>query len=183
MPPSPPKKTPAKGSERRDTEGYEALRARTAVPESIDFESATGRVDIDEEEKERIRSNRPTDIHINHLARRMDRVEIDIGETRQLAHDTRELVHATREMTIAASGKLDVIPTLIDEVRKNNERLAKREDITFEMKGRIGEAQEKGAIEVTVDNKKTRNKIVAGVVLAIPGGAVLHWILQHFGVL
>lgn len=137
----------------------------SAVPRPVEsFDDITGKFE-GEELRQMRRSKRDTD-------ERIERLEVK--------HDSLvKVVTETRLEVANMSGKLDVLPELVDAVRATAERTAQREHVTFTAQVDVDRAKALDGVEEKKDRRQLAYKIAGG----IAGGGVLIEILHRLGVL
>lgn len=117
------------------------------------------------EERREIRSKRGTDERIGRLEEKHDALHSTLTETRIVVAEM--------------SGKLDVLPQLVDAVRGMADRSAAREHVTFTAQVDVDKARQLD----NIDAKKDKRKLYMQIAGAVLGGGVLMKLLAAAGVL
>lgn len=143
----------------RDFDGLAAKKEREAIPEERFDDPVTG--NYEGEELRAMREKRPPADRISRLEEKHDELVKEVTETR---------------LEVAAmSGKLEVLPRLVDLV----EKAADAQHLTFTAKVEVDKAEKLDAI----DARKAKRQLIAKVAgLAAVAGAALGKLLHMLGV-
>jgi hypothetical protein len=162
-PPPTPKPKRHQSQTERDIAGLAAKREREAAPAFIE-EELTGQYE-GEELAEMRATRRPMPTRISRLEQKHDDLAKSVGET--------------REIVAEMSGKLDVLPSLVDAVKGMAERASTREHVTFTAQVDVDKARQLDSIDASKGKRDLYLK-VAGVLLT---GGLLGKLLQMAGIL
>ena len=136
----------------RDVEGLAAKKEREregGVPAEFASEEITGR--LQGEELMEARAHRPTDERIGRLEQKHDQLAQEVG--------------GVRVEVAKMSGKLEVLPQLVDAVKEVGKHANEREHIRLTAQVDIDKANAKDVI----DGRRSRRLLIAKVVLAVLG--------------
>lgn len=161
-----------------DNRDHERPKTNPHGVPAFSAEEVTGQYEGDELRQARAR--RPTDQRIERMEGKHDELR---GDFKTLAAHVGDLRESVGEM----SGKLEVLPKLVDAIDRASDRVAQREHVTFTAQVDVDKAGKIAKIGDEADRRKTRRWLTAKLIAAGAGllttWEALRWGLHHFGVL